>query len=56
MLLKTRAYVRNYDAQNKWMYFLIEADDLLEKYRTIWDIVSAKMKKELTSMSTMKNV
>ena len=50
------AGVRNYDGQTKWMYFLIEHDDLLEKYGTIWDIVSAKMKKELTSLCTMKNV
>ena len=56
MLLKTRAYVRNYDGQTKWMYFLIEDDDLLEKYSAIWDKVSAEMKKELTSLSTMKNV
>ena len=56
MLPKTSGYVKSYGRQTKWMYFLIEADDLLEKYRTIWDILSAKMKKELTSMSTMKNV
>ena len=28
------------------MYFLIEDDDLLEKYNTIWDKVSADIKKE----------
>ena len=27
------------------MYFLIEDDDLLEKYNTIWDKVSAHIKK-----------
>ena len=27
------------------MYFLIEGDDLLEKYNTIWDKVSANIKK-----------
>ena len=32
MLPKTRAYVKSYDGQTKWMYFLIEDDDLLEKY------------------------
>ena len=36
MLLKTSAYVKRYDGQTKWMYFLIEDDDLLEKYNTIW--------------------
>ena len=28
------------------MYYLIEDDDLLEKYNTIWDKVSADIKKE----------
>ena len=27
----------SYDGQTKWMYFLIEDDNLLEKYNTIWD-------------------
>ena len=31
------AYVKIHDGQIKWMYFLIEDDDLLEKYDTIWD-------------------
>ena len=35
MLLKTRAYVKSYDEQTKWMYFLIKGDDLLEKYNNI---------------------
>ena len=47
MLPKTRAYVKSYDGQTKWMYFLIEDDDLLEKYNTIWDKVSADIKKHL---------
>ena len=37
MLPKVRAYVKSYDGQTKWMYFLIEEDDLLEKYNTTWD-------------------
>ena len=49
MLPKTSAYVKIYDGQTKWMYFLIEDDDLLEKYNTIWDIVSANIKKEFDS-------
>ena len=32
--------------KTKWMYFLIEYDDVLEKYNTIWDKVSADKKKE----------
>ena len=31
------------------MYFLIEDDDLLEKCKSIWDKVSADMKKEFDS-------
>ena len=46
MLPKTRAYVKSYYGQTKWTYFLIEDDDLLEKYNTIWDKVSADIKKE----------
>ena len=47
MLPKTRAYVRSYDGQTKWMYFLIEDDDLLEKYNTIWSKVRADTKKRI---------
>ena len=31
MLPKIRVYVKSYDGQTKWMYLLIEDDDLLEK-------------------------
>ena len=41
MLLKTSTYVKGYNVQTKWMYFLIEYDDLLNNYNTIWDKVSA---------------
>ena len=41
MLQKTSAYVKGYDGQTEWMYFLTESDDLLEKYNAIWDKVSA---------------
>ena len=30
MLYKTSTYVKRYDRQTKWIYFLIENDDLLE--------------------------
>ena len=46
MLSKTSAYVKIYDRQSKWMYFLIEDDGLLEKYNAIWFKVSADMKKK----------
>ena len=45
MLPKPKVYATSYDGQNKWMYFLIKDDDLLEKYNTIWDKVSADIKK-----------
>ena len=47
MLPKTSAYVKSYDGQTKWIYFLIEGDELLEKHNTFWDKVSADMKNNL---------
>ena len=47
MLSKTSAYAKGYDGQNKWIWFLIEGDDLLEKYNTIWDSESVCNKKIL---------
>ena len=44
MLPKTCTYVKGYDGQTKWIYFLIEDDVLLEKYDTVWDKVSADIK------------
>ena len=35
------------DSQTKWMYFLLEDNNLLEKYNTIWDKASADIKKNL---------
>ena len=49
MVLKTRAYVKSYDGQTNWMYFLIEDDDLFEKYNTIWMKLSADIEKEFDS-------
>ena len=49
MLPKTSAYVKSYDGQTKWTYFLIEDYDLLEKYNTIWDKVNADIKREFNS-------
>ena len=42
---KTSAYIKSFDGQTKWLYCLIEDDDLLEKYNIIWDKVSADIKK-----------
>ena len=46
MLPKTSAYVKSCDGQIKWIYFLIEDDDLLEKCNTIWNKVIPDIKKE----------
>ena len=47
MLPKTSTYVKSYDGQTKWMCFLVKDDDLLEKYNTICDKVSADIEKNL---------
>ena len=49
MLPKTKTYVKIFDGQTKWMYFLIEGDELLEKYSTVWNKVSADIEKEFDS-------
>ena len=49
MLPETSTYVKSYIRQTKWMYFLTEDDELLEQYNTIWDKVSAGIKKEFDS-------
>ena len=47
MLPKTSASVKSYDGRSKWMYFLTENNNFLEKYNTIWDKLSPGMKKNL---------
>ena len=55
MFIKTSAFIKRYDGQTKWMQFLIENDDLLKKYNTILDKVSADIKKSfIASLSTIK--
>ena len=49
MIPKTSAYVKSYNGQTKWIYFLIEDVNLIEKCNTIWDKVSAGIKKEFDS-------
>ena len=49
------AYVKSYDGQTKWMYFLTEDNELLEKYNTVWDNVSTDIKENLiASLSITK--
>ena len=55
MLPKTSTYVKIYDGQFKLMYFVIENDDLLEKYNTIWDKFTADIEEKLVaSLSIIK--
>ena len=49
LLPKRSAYVKSYDGQTKWMYFLIKDDELCEKYNTIWNKVNVDIKKEFDS-------
>ena len=49
MLPKTSAYIKSYDGQTKWVYFLMKNDDLLEKYNIIWCQVSAGINKVFDS-------
>ena len=44
---KTSAFVKSYDGQTKWMCFVIEDDELLEKYNTIWEKVNTGIKKKV---------
>ena len=55
MLPKTSAFVKSYDGRTKWVYFLIEDDDLLEKCNTIWDKVSTDMKEEVDASLSVIN-
>ena len=36
VLPKTSVYIKSYDGQAKWIYLLIEDDNLLKKYNTAW--------------------
>ena len=47
MLPKTIAYMKRYDGETKWMFHLIEDDELVETYTDIWNRVSNSIKKEL---------
>ena len=49
ILPKTRAYVKSYDGQTKWIYYLIKDGNLLEKYNIVWDKISTDIKKEFDS-------
>ena len=43
------AYVKGYNGQTIWIYFLIEDDSWLQKNNIIWNKVSTDIKKEYDS-------
>ena len=49
ILSRRSVYVKSYDGQTKLLYLLIEDDNLLKRYNTIWDKVGADIKKEFDS-------
>ena len=57
MLTQTSTYVKSYDDETKWMYFLNEDGELLKKYNKIWNKIRKSIKKGLiVSQSTIKNI
>ena len=55
MLPKASTYVKFYDWQTKWMYLVIEDDELLEKFNTIWEKVRADIKREFDCKPVNEN-
>ena len=55
-VLHITAYEKSYDGQTKWMYFLIEEDELLEKYNSVWDKAGADIKKEFDGEYDIYNI
>ena len=57
MLPKASTHVKKQDGKTKWIYLMIENKDLVEKYNTICNKVSADIKKNLIeSLSTINNL
>ena len=56
MRLKAKAYVKPFDCQTKRMHFLIEYDDVLEKYNTIWGNIKTLILKQdlIANLLTIK--
>ena len=57
ILLKTSTYVKSYDGETKWIYFLIEDDELLKNYHNVWNKIRNSIEKKLAARaSTMKDL
>ena len=55
LLPKTSAYVKGYDGETKWMYFVTEGNEVFKKYNDIWNISTNSIKKNLiANPSTIK--
>ena len=54
MVPETRAYLKRCDEQTKWIYFLIEDDDFLERLNTFWDKVCPDIKEQFESQNQNK--
>ena len=50
MLPRSSVYGKSFDGKTKWIYFLIENDELLEKCNTMRDKVSTGIKKNFTGI------
>ena len=49
MLPKMSAYLKDYDEKTNSIYFLIKDNDLLNKYNTVWDKISADAKIDINN-------
>ena len=57
MLPNTSAYVKSYDEQTKWMFFLIEDNELVKKNIILFGIKSALiLKKNLKASLYMMKI
>ena len=57
MLPKTKAFAKGYDGQTKWMYFVVEDVDVLERNIILFGIKSVLIykKKLIASQSEIMN-
>ena len=54
MLPKKKAYVKSYDDETKWRYFLFEYYELLKKYSDILNKISNSIKENLKANPSTK--
>ena len=54
MLSKTSAYVKSYDGETKFMWFMIEGNELLKKYNISIKLAKVRKKNLIGNPSTIK--